>query len=354
MKNKLILAAFAAMALATAPAMKADLQPVGIWNGKVGMSIDAVGSNNSPVGMIQAQIPIGASIKAAYLYSAGTPYPWYANSPRTLADYNASGLTLAGNAVTFDALVGASAFPNRPDIGDWFTARANVTSIVSSLAAGGGDFSWSVNEGTKNNLIDGEVLAIVYEHSSLATGSVVFLDGGLNTAGESSTVNFANPLGNVGDPAFVADMSLAISFSTGASQSSQVDINGTRLTSAAGGYDDGILSDGGLITAGGIGDSNLNPANAFSQGNSSYDDELYSLKPFLAAGDTSFSIYSKNPSNDDNLFFMGLRISAEISKVNDTPAGTPPPGVPDSGATIVMLGLAMGSLAVLRRRVSRS
>jgi hypothetical protein len=354
MKNKLILAAFAAMALTIAPAMKADLQPVGIWNGKVGMSIDAVGSNNSPVGMIQAQIPVGATIKAAYLYSAGTPYPWYGDSPVSLADYNASGITLAGNAVTFDALVGASAFPNRPDIGDWFTARANVTSIVSSLAAGGGDFSWALSEGTSNGRIDGEVLAIVYEHSSLASGSVVFLDGGLNTAGESSTVNFANPLGNVGAPGFVADMSLAISFSTGGSQSSQVDINGTRLTSSAGGYDDGVLSDGGLITAGGIGDSNLNPANPFSAGNSSYDDELYSLKPFLAQGDTGFTIYSQNPSNDDNLFFMGLHISAEISRVNDTPATTPPSRVPDSGSTIVMLGLAMGSLAALRRRISHS
>ena len=68
----------------------------------------------------------------------------------------------------------------------------------------------------------------------------------------------------------------------------------------------------------------------------------------------SFTIHSRNPSNDDNLFFMGLRISAEISKVNDTPAGTPPPGVPDSGATVLMLGLAVGSLTVLRRRVSRS
>ncbi|WP_218938683.1 VPDSG-CTERM sorting domain-containing protein [Oleiharenicola lentus] len=350
MKNKLILTAIAATALAIAPTVKADLQPVGIWNGKVGMSIDAVGSNNSPAGMIQAQIPVGASIKAAYLYSAGTPYPWYANSPKTLTDYNSSGITLAGNAVTFDALVGASAIPNRPDIGNWFTARADVTSIVTSLAAGGGNFSWAVNEGTKNSFIDGEVLAIVYEHSSLATGSVVFLDGGLNTAGETSSVNFANPLGNVSDPNFVADMSLAISFSTGGSQSSQVDINGTRLTSSAGGYDDGILSDGGLITAGGIGDSNANPGSAFSTGSSSYDDELYSLKPFLSAGDTSFSIYSKNPSNDDNLFFMGLRISAEISQVNDTPA----PGVPDSGSTVALLGLAAGGMAFLRRRFARA
>jgi hypothetical protein len=335
------------VAFVAASILKADLQPIGIWNGKVGMSIDAVGSNSSPVGLIQAQIPVGATIKAAYLYSAGTPYPWYSNSPKTLADYNSSGITLAGNAVTFDALVGASAIPNRPDIGNWFTGRADVTSIVTSLAAGGGNFSWEVEEGRLNNRIDGEVLAIVYEHSSLANGSVVLLDGGLNTAGETSTVNFGTPLGDVTDPNFVADMSLGISFSIGSSQTSQIDINGLRLSSAAGGIDDGIGSDGGLITAGGIGDTNGNPGSPFS--NSSADDELYNLKPFLNQGDTSFSIYSKNPSNDDNIFFMGLHITADISQVNDTPAN----GVPDTGATLLFVGVAMSGLIGLRRRFVR-
>jgi hypothetical protein len=343
MKNKLITAA-AALALCVAPFAKADLNPVGIWTGKVGMSIDAVGSNSSPsVGSIRAEIPVGATIKAAYLYSAGTPYPWYGDSPRTVADYNASGITLAGNAVTFSALVGASAIPNRPDIGNWFTGRADVTSLVSTLAAGGGSFSWAVDEGTLNQRIDGEVLAIVYEQSSLSQGSVVFLDGGLNTAGETNTVNFASPLGDVTDPAFDATMSLADSFSYQPGQTSTIDINGNRLSSSAGGYDDGIPADGGLITAGGVGDSNANPGSPFDT--NAPDDELYSLNPFLHAGDTSFTIHSINPSNDDNIFFLGLHISGEVSSVS---------GVPDSGTSLFLMSIAMGGLVAFRRRFVRS
>lgn len=330
-------------ALVIPQVVRADLDPVGIWNGNVGLSIDGVGSNNTPVGSISASIPLGATIKAAYLYSAGTPYPWYSNSPITLAQYNASGITLAGNAVTFTELVGSSALPLRPDIGGWYTARADVTSLVSTLASGGGFFNWSVQEGTSNFRIDGEVLAIVYEHASLPTSSVVLLDGGMNTGGETTTVSFANPLGNVADPGFFADMSLGISFSTAGSQTSRVDINGTRLTTAAGGYNDGVLTDGGLITVGGIGDSSANPTNAFSS--SEFDDELYSLKPFLNTGDTGFSMYSINPSNDDNIFFMGLHITAPISQVNDTPAK-----VPDPAASALLVALGFGGLALLRRR----
>jgi len=344
MKNSLI-SALAIVALGVAPLARADLDTLGIWNGKVGLSVDAVGSNNSPSGMVQAEIPVGATIKAAYLYSAGVPYPYYAAAPHTLADYNTSGITLAGNAVTFDALVGASAIPGRSDIGNWFTARANVTALITSLAGGGGSFSWAVEEGLKNSLIDGEVLAIVYEHSSLADGSVVLLDGGLNTSGETATVNFGSALGDTSDAGFFANMSLGISFSTGGAQRSLIDINGNRLSSAAGGYGDGSLTDGGLITAGGIGDSTSNPANPFLAGDSNYDDELYSLNPFLHTGDTSFSIHSINPSNDDNLFFMGLRISANVSEVV---------GVPDSGSSLLLACLGLGALAAIRRRFARS
>lgn len=341
MKNALI-SAVAVLALGAAPLVRADLDTLGIWNGKVGLSIDATGSNSSPVGMIQAEIPVGATIKAAYLYSAGVPYPWYSDAPTTLADYNGSGITLAGNAVTFDALVGASAIPARPDIGNWFTARADVTALISALAAGGGSFSWAIDEGLKNARIDGEVLAIVYEHNSLPDGSVVLLDGGLNTAGETNTVNFGAALGDTSDPGFFANMSLGISFSAQPGQESLIDINGNRLTSSAGNWDDGAPTDGGLITAGGIGDSILNPGSPMSS--TSPDDELYSLNPFLNTGDTSFSIYSINPSNDDNVFFMGLHISATVTDVT---------GVPDTGSSLLLAGMGLGALVAFRRRFAR-
>ncbi|MBN2269792.1 MAG: hypothetical protein JXN61_04210 [Sedimentisphaerales bacterium] len=343
MKRVLLPLVICALSLAMAVSRaNASLTPVGIWTGNVGLSIDAVGSNNSPVGNIQAEIPTGAMILAAYLYSAGTPYPCYSDSPVNTGDYNGAGITLAGNAVNnYDTIVGAVS--GIPYIGQWYTGRADVTSLVTSLATGGPSYSWSISETSLNNRIDGEVLAIVYELASLPEASVALLDGGQHTDGETTVVNFADPLTDPTDASFFANMSLAISFSTGPgnpplNQVSSVDVNGNRLTSSAGGYDDGGLFDGGLITAGGIGDSLANPASPSST--SAADDELYDLRPFLSIGDTSFTLFTSNATDDDNIFLMGLYITAEIGSVN--------PVIPAPGA-ILLGSLGVGLVGWLRR-----
>jgi len=43
----------------------------------------------------------------------------------------------------------------------------------------------------------------------------------------------------------------------------------------------------------------------------SYDDdgELYDLRPFLTLRDTSFTIFTSNATNDDNIVFMGLYLT---------------------------------------------
>ena len=315
------------------------LTTAGTWTGNVGLSVDGIGSNASPVGNVQASIPVGATILQAYLYSAGTPFPWYSDSPTTLAAYNGAGITLGGMAVSnFDTMVGAIATP-RPDIGRWFTARADVTALVNALRAAdplASSFNWSVSEGSLNTRIDGEVLAIVYSDPSRPLGSVALLNGGQDTGGETSTVNLGTPLTDPNAAGFAAELGLGISFSCCGSQRSTVRVNGGLVTDNAGNLDDGLSSsDGSLITVGGIGDT---PAN-----NQSYadDHELYDLRPFLATGDTSFSIFTQNPSSDDNIFFASLYLTGEITDVTPT--------IPEP-ETYALLFAGLGVVAAVARR----
>ena len=327
-------------------AAHADLTPAGIYTGNVGLSVDASGTN-AAAGSIQASVPIGATILQAFLYAAGTPFPFYANSPTTLATYNALGITLAGNTIsTFDKLVGATS--TRADIGAWYTARADVTSLVTSLVAGAvsPNFSFAVTEGGLTNRIDGLVLAIVYQQAGLPLGSVALLDGGQNTGGETTTVTLANPLGDTTSPSFQASLGLGISFSING-QASSVDVNGSRLTNFAGDNDDSTeAADGALITAGGVGDNAGNNVGSYAD-----DDELYDLKPFLKTGDTGFTIFTSNPTADDNIFVASLYVTGQIGSV--TPGPVNPIPEPETYA-LMLAGLGLLGAAAKRRKAKRA
>ena len=338
--NSLVRIAAAAAICASSGAAWPALTPAGMWSGNVGLSVDGIGSNLSPVGSVQAEIPVTATILQAYLYSAGTPFPFYPDSPHTLADYNGAGITLAGSPITnFSALVGATS--TRVDIGGWGTGRADVTSLVQSLRAaapGVSSFSWLVSEGNLNNRIDGEVLAIVYSDASRPLGSVALLNGGQNTGGETSFVNLGTPLTDPSAPGFAAELGLGISFSI-SGQSSTVKVNGATAASNAGNNDDGLqASDGSLITVGGLGDP------ASNNGSYADDHELYNLAPFLATGNTSFSIFTQNPTNDDNIFFASLYLTGDITSV------TPSIPEPESYA-LLLAGLGVVAVVARRRRV---
>jgi hypothetical protein len=322
------------------PFARGDLTEAVSFQGTIGLSIDAVGGIGTPVGPITAEIPIGATVLHAYLYSAGAPFPFDPDAPTTLADYNTGGISLAGTPVTnFSKLVGAVS--DLPTIGQWYTARADVTSLVQSLVAGNpltATHNWNYREGSINGNVDGGLLAVVYEHASLPEGSIVLLDGGQRTGGETSTFTYSEPLGDPADPNFALTMSLGISFSCCVNQVSRVDVNGDRLSSSAGNRDDGIglSNQGSLITAGGIGDNIANPVNPFST-NQADDDELYDLRPFVNLGDTSLTIFTQNTSNDDNIFFLALNSTAQVAIV-------PEP------STLAIAVFAVATMAIRPRR----
>jgi hypothetical protein len=314
--------------LGAANLARASLDLAYQFNGHGNWSVDAVGSNNDPVGDVFALVPAGSTVEKAFLYTSQIPGGF---SPQVSLD----GTVYSGADWTD---LGAN------DIGlkAW---RADVTAqAAAKIGGGGGLFSFEVRELLNNSSTDGELLAVIYSNPAEKERTIAILDGFSATTGDSFQFNFAEPLAGSGDPDFEALMSLGIGFSyqEGALQYSQVDVNGQRLTTSAGGHDDGTPQNGGLITAGGLGDSIDNPADPFALPTTARDDdELYNITPFLTDGDMSILVRTLNPSRDDNIFFTAFNITArgDVSQ----------PGVPDSGSTAALLGLTFLALAGYRR-----
>jgi uncharacterized repeat protein (TIGR01451 family) len=192
--------------------------------------------------------------------------------------------------------------------------RADVTSIVKPVvdAAAVGITTFTVGEPSPGNT-DGEILAVVFDDpAQLASKTVILLFGAQAVGGDTFSITLAQPI-DPAAPGALADMGLGISFSfqnNGAQQFSQIDVNSQRLTTSAGGEDDGGDSGGALITVGGIGDTNANPADPnATPTNPRSDDELYSLLPFITSTTTSISVFTQNASRDDNIFFSYFNLS---------------------------------------------
>ncbi|MGQ0791211.1 MAG: hypothetical protein ACT4NJ_03195 [Nitrosopumilaceae archaeon] len=272
-----------------------------LFSGKGGYSLDACGTNSPPCS-VDADVPAGSTVAKAYVYVVS-------NSdlgPTVTIDFD-------GTAVT------ATKLPQN-DHAFLDSYRADVTTQVATKVGGGGGLTpFSVNDDPGGSGNDGVALLVTFNNSGEPFRSIIGLDGGLQSTGASTLIGFAAPLDKT-ISGFEALLSLGISFSfqggatphlCGSGQFSNVDINGVRLSSCAGHWDDGGPFNGGLITVGGVGDNTANPPDPNGPGGE--DDELYNVAGLLAQGDTMMDIDTVNPSGDDNIFLAVLSITAKAS-----------------------------------------
>jgi len=281
--------------------------------GHLSISVDGFATNNPAGGPINVQKSPGATVRQALLFAASTGFTRY-------VPVNGD-VTLDGSPVSWD-----SAHTISNSISS-YNVLADVTSMVKPKldAAQAGITAFTVAEPNNTFDIDGEILAVIFDDPTVTVNkSITLLYGAQNTTGDTFNVALTQPI-NKADPNQQLTFGLGISFGYQApgvlDQYSLIDVNGSRLSSSAGGQDDcdqkyaaipdfPSCGNGALLTVGGLGDSTSNPVDANATPQDACvprcDDELYDLMPFVASGDTSFTIHTVNPSNDDNIFFGWL------------------------------------------------
>jgi hypothetical protein len=278
--------------------------------GQVVLSEDACGTN-TPSCIVDIVKPSpSATVREADLFCATTPFNY---TPQD------GDVTVNGVPVAWDQLLSYSYNPSNTGV----NARDDVTSIVKPVgdAALTPVVSFAITEDPTTSY-DGCALKVIWDDPTTTVNSILIYFGHQESAGDTFVINFAQPL-DASAFATPLEFSLGISFShQPSSQFSQVDVNGMRLTTSAGGEDDGAAENGALITLGGTGDTPLNPpplAPAVTPSNP--DDELYDLRPFVNIGDTSMTIFTINPSNDDNIFLANVFLP-NVRVVPPTPVAT--------------------------------
>lgn len=285
-----------------------SLVPATSATGRISLSVDAVGMLGTS-GTVEVNKPAGATVRAAYMAAASTGFRMY--------HITNSDITLDGQPVVWTL--------ETPSSISSFNYWTDVTSLVKAKidAAPAGLVSFTVGEPTSSYYIDGEILAVIFDDPAQTSDrTIALMFGAQDIFGDDFYVNLADPV-DVSDPTLQIDMSLGISYgyqTGGTGQFSLVDVNGARMTSCAGGEDDGDHANGALITVGGLGDVNTNPAPNCLVTDPRSDDELYDLRPFVHDGDTQILVHSLNPSTDDNIFFAAFYLSVLGTVTNDTEA----------------------------------
>lgn len=280
--------------------------------GKYALSVDAKGSNGASHTLRVRKPAANAKVIKAFLMAAS----------HNQVAINNGDITLDNKRVTWIAGEYNDIPPNLPNY--FHSVLADVTNIVKPKVdrrKTAGQVLFTAREINNNGSIDGETLVVVFQVPSQTTrNTVVLMFGGQQLSGDRFEITLAQGIDPKAKGAKL-EMGLSISYSyQGTEQYSIIDVNGKRLSTSAGGQDDGAPENGALITAGGIGDTRANPRNrSATPTDSRSDDEYYNLLPFITKNSKTIRVDTRNPSNDDNIFFAWFDIggNAEVNKDTD-------------------------------------
>src|SRR5919109_509831 len=343
-----VVAAFAAPSVARASLilLKPNPSVAATFIGRGVYPSDGLGQTAAG-GTIQAEVPPGSRVVHAYLYGA-----YYSlQGPVPAGDFV---INFDGANITFAKLqtLARGTF-------ELTSARADVTAQVAAKVGGGAGIT-SFTIGNDPASLNGLGLVVIYSNPRLPTTTIAVLDGAAAVTGDTATFTFTKPV-NPAQAGFAASLPLGSGHSNQGEaghvcgtfkpqapslpQSSTVDVNGARLSSCAGSYDDGQNRDGALITVGGVGDVVDNPSNpAQKPGDGSAprtnDDELYDLRPFLRSGARELQINTANESMDDLVFLAVISVTGEAG-VTTGGGQTPTPVVGKSFNASVVSGVVV-------------
>lgn len=280
-----------------------SLEPIVTETGKISISVDGLGTD-AP-GIIQVEKPDGATVRSAYLFAATVwGYPIITDGA----------IQIDGQGVNWDGYV------HKYTYNHWADVTSLVQTKIDNATAGRIDFTISE---TNSYAVDGTVLVVIFDDPNQESdNTIVLLFGAQDINGDTFNLRLAEPI-DTSTPDMSFDMGIGISYSyqLNSAQYSIINVNGNRLTSSAGGQDDGIPfgGNGKLLTVGGLDDSNANPVDPYQTAYSDprLDDELYNILPFVEDGDDTITVYTQNPSNDDNIFFAYFNLKSTIAIVGE-------------------------------------
>lgn len=300
-------------------------------SGNISLSVAGSGFATQ-TGTIAVEKPANSTVIAAYLTTA-------------CMSQTVPSVLLEGQPVTYTHHAegsGNSSNPASPGAFNRFSNHfADVTSLVKTTIDShtAGRFTLSLNDGSTHGQVDGQELVVIFQDPAKGTSSVILMFGSSLGTGDQFTLSFP-ALSDL--TAQKASLSLGIGHSyqtpTNRDQYSTVEISTSSnstlqpVSNTAGGYDDGTGA-GALVTVGGIDDSLDLPALTPLAN----DDELYGLNSFLNAGDTSLTLATGNPYNDDTLFqavfyFEGVALQGAVA--TQVAPYVPPVNTPSTPATV--------------------